>query len=185
MQRHGMLYAACYEKEFDALTAEGEVLNTLRTHAQKKGLVYRIPLDTGVPELFADRLSQVAGCNVCHGDNALWVSELTNLVRIPLHPGDDLPTREWRRVAPFNPTLLAHNICVDELGQRIMFAYFRRVNAATSIVLQHSGIAFFVLSLCSYAYHYVIGMIHPLLLLNRLRPLLFGTRAPARSSQLM
>eukprot|EP00958_Prasinococcus_capsulatus_P028863 scaffold7225_cov379-Prasinococcus_capsulatus_cf.AAC.10 len=173
-ERSGVLYVACYEKAYNALTAEGEVLNTLRTHAQKKGLVYRIPLATRIPQLFADRLSQVAGCNICYDDDALWVSELTNLVRIPLHPTDATPTSQWTRVAPFDPTLLAHNISIDQAGRRILFPYFRRVNVATSIVLQHSGIAWFLLGLFGMAYTFVMSKLEPIIMLQRLRFLFCG-----------
>lgn len=100
------------------------MMNLLKQTGQETSAVFKISADYGPPVVFAEGLRVLAGSTVVPADNALWVSELTQLVRVPLTPKS---TRDWKRIKPFDPRMLADNISVVEGSSVIRFPYYRAV----------------------------------------------------------
>ncbi len=125
------LYIATNDQRFDALTERGQVLNTLDIAARAGGRVYVVDLSSPSPEatVYARGLRALAGIAVVRRDAAVWVSELHNLVRIPMvHPASRT------RVSAFDPRLLADNL--DVVGDELVFPYYRSIPGSQAAILQ-------------------------------------------------
>ena len=114
----GRLLIAAFEQNFDQLSSRGQVLNKLQLAARRSSKVFVAPTAGGSPDVFCTGFNALAGAVVCEKDNALWLSELHNLVRVPLDAPD-----KWARVSPFRPELLADHMEVD--GDELLFPFYR------------------------------------------------------------
>lgn len=134
--KKGKFYVATNDQRFDALTERGQVLNTLDIAARGGGRVYVVDLNAPAPaaEVYARGLRAVAGIAVVRRDAAVWVSELHNLVRIPLvHPA------ARTRVSAFDARLLADNL--DAVGDELVFPYYREIPGSQAAILQSRVLA--------------------------------------------
>jgi hypothetical protein len=124
----GRLLVATNEEVHDIRTLRGQMLNTLRIFGWGRGVVFAVdPAGVQAPEVLVDGLGVLAGAAVL--DGVLWLSELTNLLVVPL----DDPSA-WRRHHPFDPRLLADNVRVH--GDALWFPFYRSVSRAEARVLQ-------------------------------------------------
>ena len=120
----GRLLIAAYEQTFDQLSSRGQVLNKVQTAKRRSSKVFAVPTAVGrgggSPEVFCTGLNALAGAVVSDKDNALWLSELHNLVRVPLDAPD-----KWARVSPFKSELLADHMELD--GDELLFPFYRAI----------------------------------------------------------
>ena len=120
----GRLLIAAYEQTFDQLSSRGQVLNKVQTAKRRSSKVFAVPTAVGrgggSPEVFCAGLNALAGAVVSDKDNALWLSELHNLVRVPLDAPD-----KWARVSPFKSELLADHMELD--GDELLFPFYRAI----------------------------------------------------------
>ncbi|GMH80187.1 hypothetical protein TrST_g7785 [Triparma strigata] len=122
----GRLLIAAYEQTYNLLTTRGQVLNTLMIAAKRSSKIFMAPTSGGAPDVFASGFNALAGAVVCESDNSLWLSELHNLARVPLND-----PKNWERVSPFNPELLADNMEVE--GDEVLFPFYRRCVGAKTM----------------------------------------------------
>jgi len=116
----------------------GTALNFLRQSGKETSKVFKLGAHGGEPIVFADGLRVLAGSVVVPADKALWVSELTQLVRVPLAPKND---RDWRRVEPFDQRMLADNLSVVDGSCVLKFPYYRAVSRIESAVFTNTRVA--------------------------------------------
>jgi len=136
---------------------EADFLNALELVGKGNGSVFAVSYDFGTgkspveptePTIFVDGLRILAGSIVAEKDQALWLSELNSLIKVPLKPAS---TRDWTRLAPFDRKLLADNLEIDTNTNSLIFPYYRKVSeieAAIGTNQPLSNCLYEVLSCC-------------------------------------
>ena len=133
-EARGRLLIACNDQIFDVLSTRGQTLNALRIAGKSGGSVFEYRLDSGELREYARGLRVLAGSILVPEDDALWLSELNNLVRVPLDAPD-----EWTRVHPFDRRLLADNL--ELRGTELVFPYYRVVSGVSARIMQSKAVS--------------------------------------------
>ena len=132
--RGGRLLMACNDELYSLESTRGQILNTLRITAIGGGAVFSVPLSGGTPTELIGGFRVLAGSVYVAERHTLWLSELNNLIRMPLdQPG------AWTRVSSFDPRLFADNMDASE--DTLLFPFYREGSRAQTFVMRSALIA--------------------------------------------
>ena len=105
------------------------MLVTLRIAGFGGGTLFVVDPTAGPPTALVSGLGVLAGVAAHEADGAVWMSELTDLVRVPV---DD--PAGWTRHHPFDPRLFADNLVCA--GNELLFPYYRVVSRIEAMTLR-------------------------------------------------
>jgi hypothetical protein len=135
--RDGRVFVACNDMPHNGATLRGTVLNLLQQSGLETSAVFECFLDGREPKCIADGLRVLAGSVIDPTANALWVSELTQLVRIPL----TYDTHDWERIEPYDTQLLADNLEIVDGTSVLVFPFYRKITKVERIAFTNTKLA--------------------------------------------